>query len=477
MNKSETNNRRHSLISFLLHRNSHIHCLYPILIHFLLSSPPFPRFSLLIHVFTTPLVHIMTEIRVGLFLEGCEVVEVINEQPDVSWYRVRSQQFNRVFVAKVVPGRDDDIDCPSAAYETELNVLLRLNHPNIVRPYKHFQFGDKFVIFLEDLPNGTLEDHMKVHGPIRGPLLIRTVKDLCAVVSYMWSEGVQHRNICPSNLTLDENGRLKLINFDLALLNSDSSEIAKVRDFRVPNVSAAPEILKRIPHDPVLGEIWAVGVAILWMTKGKAPWPSDSRAKLVHRLLHNEYDMDMDAVLYRLVKRMLQIDPDNRWFPIDEELDDLGSDGFVVQTEKIPTKSGTKGGVSCKTKSLRPMGSFRLMKADLPKTRVEGLKTASSLRSMSGMIKQPLMAGTCQLPLLNNHSTSQEIQTASSCPLSVSGRFEEGADAVMMIGHVSDGEICAGPAPGVPRLQRPIPLGNSHLKLPRPIMAKFTKGK
>lgn len=75
-------------------------------------------------------------VRAGVVLEGYEFLELIGEGGYSSVYRVRSQKFDRIFVAKVTVVKDRDVERAWQAFDSEVQALLRLNHPNIIKDRK-----------------------------------------------------------------------------------------------------------------------------------------------------------------------------------------------------------------------------------------------------------------------------------------------------------------------------------------------------
>lgn len=264
-------------------------------------------------------------IEPGLVLEGYEFVQAIGKGGYSSVHQVWSQRYDRMFVAKVTRVKDENVEHAWRAFDSEIQALLRLDHPNIIKLYAHFRHEDNFILILEHCPGGSLEDYMKQHGPIIGTRLARTVREVCSALNYAWAQGVQHRDIKPANIMFDENGKAKLVDFGISITRRKDSA-AQVREFCCSRICAAPEIVKKIPHDPVKSDVWAMGVTIVWMARGAVPWSSGNYDDLLKMIQDGHYilSLRLDGVLTRMVQKMLEFDPKNREFPSDEKLSKLG---------------------------------------------------------------------------------------------------------------------------------------------------------
>lgn len=266
----------------------------------------------------------MGDIQPGSVLEGYEFMETIGKGGYSSVWRVRSQKFDCLFVAKVSIVNGFEIESAWQSFDSEIRALLRLNHPNIIRLYDHFRVENNFVIILEYCTNGSLEDYVKTHGAITGPLLIRVIKEICGALKYAWDRGVQHRDIKPGNIMFSESGRVKIVDFGISTIISNAHHCA---DFRCSKVCAAPEILNKTPHDPVKSDIWAVGVTLMWIAGGEVPWKCKDRNDMLLRIKYGQYTMpEMDGDVARIVERMVVVPPAERAFPSTEELARLGVD-------------------------------------------------------------------------------------------------------------------------------------------------------
>lgn len=270
----------------------------------------------------------MSEVQPGLVIGDYEFLEAIGEGGYSSVYRVRSLKFDRTFVAKVARVKENDIEGAWKAFDCEYQALLRLDHPNIIKLYGHFRHGNSFILILEDCRNGSLYDYMKKNGAVPVEQLVKVTKDICSALRYAWSHGVQHRDIKPPNILFDEFGRAKLVDFGISIVTEETTGTRKcqVVDFRCSPICAAPEILNRLPHDPVKTDIWALGVTILWMARGSIPWVCDSRSQMKTLIQYGQYTIppELDLGIARIVRRMLALLPNDRELPSETELEAVG---------------------------------------------------------------------------------------------------------------------------------------------------------
>ncbi len=105
-------------------------------------------------------------------------------------------------------------------FERETNILATLSHPGIVQVYDCFTEGDRSYLVLEYVRGRDLEAVLDdTKGFLSERKVVSWAIQICEVLSYLHSHEprpIVFRDIKPSNVMLDEYGRIKLIDFGIA---------------------------------------------------------------------------------------------------------------------------------------------------------------------------------------------------------------------------------------------------------------------
>ncbi|MCS7246904.1 MAG: serine/threonine-protein kinase [Anaerolineales bacterium] len=102
-------------------------------------------------------------------------------------------------------------------FEREANLLATLDHPAIPRIFDYFTAHDRSYLVLELIHGKTLEDLIQQHIPI--PQVIQWAIEICDVLSYLHNhkpEPIIFRDMKPSNVMINQYGRVMLIDFGIA---------------------------------------------------------------------------------------------------------------------------------------------------------------------------------------------------------------------------------------------------------------------
>lgn len=223
--------------------------------------------------------------------------------------------------------------------ESEVQVLSRLRHPNIVKLYDVIDSESTLCLVLELVEGGDLFDAIAAAGKFSEPEAKRMTQDLASALTYLHSLSIVHRDVKPENLFVVNlaNGMrsLKLGDFGLAEETHDMLYTVCGTPTYV-----APEILLENGYGLKV-DVWAMGVIVYILLCGYPPFvsPTNDQEELFDSILAGTFDF---AAPYwdgasdsakDLITLMLQTDSDLRfsacevlqhpWLTEDEEWPDL----------------------------------------------------------------------------------------------------------------------------------------------------------
>ena len=109
-----------------------------------------------------------------------------------------------------------------AAYDqfrVEARILADLNHPNLARVWDHFRVGDTAYLVMDFVNGQTLEEILAgSQGFVPEAAVLRWAGQLCDVLDYLHRQKppIIFRDLKPSNVMLDRDDTIKLIDFGIA---------------------------------------------------------------------------------------------------------------------------------------------------------------------------------------------------------------------------------------------------------------------
>ncbi|HZC30134.1 MAG TPA: serine/threonine-protein kinase, partial [Gaiellaceae bacterium] len=113
-----------------------------------------------------------------------------------------------------------------ARFEREAHAVATLAHPNVNLLYDYGEDGDRPFMVLEYLPGGTLEDRLRA-GRLDDAATAAIAADIAQGLAHAHSRGVVHRDLKPTNVLFDEEGRAKLADFGIARLTAGDGTLTE----------------------------------------------------------------------------------------------------------------------------------------------------------------------------------------------------------------------------------------------------------
>ena len=122
-------------------------------------------------------------------------------------------------------------------------ILSKCKHPSIVRLSLSFQSKNKLFFVIEYCPNKDLDELLKKFDTLEPDLAFQIICELVNVVDYLHNEmNISHNDLKPSNILLDSNFHIKLIDFSTAKIK-DKIFDKKKGDFVPSEESISKDII------------------------------------------------------------------------------------------------------------------------------------------------------------------------------------------------------------------------------------------
>jgi serine/threonine-protein kinase len=141
-------------------------------------------------------------------------------------YAAADEVLGREVAIKVLSPAMGADDAARERFTREARAAARVgDHPNVVTIYDIGETdGDppSAFIVMELLTGGTIHDRLRSGDPIPHGLALRWLEQTAKALDAAHAEGMVHRDVKPANLLLDSSGTLKVADFGIATLATDS---------------------------------------------------------------------------------------------------------------------------------------------------------------------------------------------------------------------------------------------------------------
>ncbi|QKX55070.1 uncharacterized protein TRUGW13939_02162 [Talaromyces rugulosus] len=200
----------------------------------------------------------------------------------------------------------------------ELELLQRLNYPNIVHFRDWFESRDKYYIVTELATGGELFDRICEYGKFTEKDASQTIKQILGAVHYLHERNIVHRDLKPENLlylTSDLQSSLVLADFGIAKMLEHSGDV--LTSMAGSFGYAAPEVMLKEGHGKP-ADMWSMGVITYTLLCGYSPFRSENMRDLIeecragHVQFHSRYWGGVSDDAKDFIKSLLTPDQNKR---------------------------------------------------------------------------------------------------------------------------------------------------------------------
>lgn len=174
--------------------------------------------------------------------------------------------------------------------ESELNVLRRVRHTNIIQLIEVFETQERVYMVMELATGGELFDRIIAKGSFTERDATHVLQMVLEGVKYLHTLGITHRDLKPENLLYYHPGtdsKIMITDFGLASARKKGDDCLMKTTCGTPEY-IAPEILVRKPYTNSV-DMWALGVISYILLSGTMPFEDDNRTRLYRQILKGKY--------------------------------------------------------------------------------------------------------------------------------------------------------------------------------------------
>ena len=243
-------------------------------------------------------------------------------------YCARDEKLSRDVAIKVLPSSLSQNAERLSRFEQEAQAAGALNHPNILAVYDVGTNEDVLYIVAELLRGEELRDELNGPGLFQHQA-IDYAQQIAQGLAAAHEKGITHRDLKPENLFITKDGRLKILDFGLAKLRPQrseviSSEVATAKQITDPGTVMgtvgymSPEQV-RGAHVDHRSDIFSFGAILYEMLTGQRAFQGETAAETMTAILKEDpRDLNGNASkislpMEKILRRCLQKKPEQRF--------------------------------------------------------------------------------------------------------------------------------------------------------------------
>ncbi|XP_057952422.1 serine/threonine/tyrosine-protein kinase HT1-like isoform X2 [Malania oleifera] len=221
-------------------------------------------------------------------------------------------------------------------FTSEVALLFRLQHPNIIAFVGACKKPPVFCIITEYLAGGSLRKYLHQQDPYSIPLnlVLKLALDIGRGMQYLHSKGIIHRDLKSENLLLGEDMCVKVADFGISCLES---QCGSAKGFTGTYRWMAPEMIKEKRHTKKV-DVYSFGIVLWELLTALIPFnnmtPEQAAFAVSQKNERPPLPSDCPAGFNHLINRCWSRNPDKR-----PHFDEIVSvlEGFAESIEQNPS--------------------------------------------------------------------------------------------------------------------------------------------
>lgn len=256
------------------------------------------------------------------------VVDCLGRGGNSIVYKARNVLLPNRFVAlkTLDSGNVHKGDDALARFRREIDIVARLEHPNVVRAYDVIRTRTQIYLVLEFIEGRDLGNLIKEKGPLPVAEAVGYAIQSATGLAYAHKCGIVHRDLKPGNLLLTRDGVVKLSDLGLArfYVHGEDDGLTLKGAFLGTPEFMAPEQAEDSSQADARSDLFSLGATLFHLLTGELPVTGSTMIHRLQQLLMvpprplSVARPDVPPDLAALVDRLRDRDPERRPQTADE---------------------------------------------------------------------------------------------------------------------------------------------------------------
>ncbi len=270
-----------------------------------------------------------------------EVERILGKGSQGVVYLARDPRLDRRVAVKTIRVSVSNLKKQQSRLMREARLVSKLQHPNIVPLYEAGEDRGLLYLVFEYVDGVSLGERIKSGGPLVVRQAIDWMIQVLSGIQHAHAQGIVHRDLSPSNLLLDRNGLIRIMDFGISVVAGVEESIQK-------DVSGTPCYMspEHFSKDPVTfqSDIFSLGLIFYEMVLGHPAVQADNYVAVMYKIASealpppSRENRDIDQRLDEIMLRAVEKKPDLRYASaagMQEDLEAyLGESGESTEGEE-----------------------------------------------------------------------------------------------------------------------------------------------
>ena len=335
-------------------------------------------------------------------------------------YLATDDRLGRKVAIKVLPAHDTSPE-QRARFLIEAKAASALNHPGIITIYEAGSDQDIDFIAMEYVTGSTLHGIMASAHQLPFSAALDYALQMAVALSKAHDAGIVHRDLKPANVMVNEDGRVKILDFGLARINNSlvTGDEETAKDVPLTALGMVLGTLSYLSPEQARGEtvdartdVFSFSVMLYEMLAGVRPFTGSSPLAILNSLANDEPKTlslvcpNIPAAFDGILRRGLAKRREERYASIAEIAADLQSLSDNVSQTGLPKHV--------------PGGLMESALLKIPRYRTSFLGREQEMAHLAGLFDEP------RIVTITASGGTGKTRLACEVAAVIAGRFPQG---------------------------------------------------
>ena len=192
------------------------------------------------------------------------------------------------------------------------------NHPNIVPVFDIGEGNGLYFLVMQFIPGEDLGHYLKRSGRLPLQQAANVIAQVAEALSCAEAKRIVHRDLKPANMLLDENGRIKLLDFGISRIADLSDGLTRPGESMGTPYYMSPEQIRGETCD-IRSDLYSLGIVFFELLTGKRPFELESTVGIQMAHLNTAppsllaYDPELPAACDVIIQKLIAKQPEDRY--------------------------------------------------------------------------------------------------------------------------------------------------------------------
>lgn len=285
----------------------------------------------------------MSELTAGQMLDQYELLDIVANSGMATIFRARDTEDGKIVAVKVPHLQYASDIVFHQRFLREEHIGLSLDHPGIIKVFNTKEKSRLYLV-MEYVEGELLSKRIQREHRLPVSTAVDFAIQLCDILIYLHDRNVVHRDLKPDNVVILLDGKLKLIDFGIAL----DTALRKITWTGLSQPVGTPDYMSpeqiKGNRGSTRTDIYSLGIILYEMLTGKVPFHRQNvytsmQAKMLEnpvppRQLRPEISPQLEEIILHAIER----DPKERFASARELREALLHQDRVTLTDRVSRK-------------------------------------------------------------------------------------------------------------------------------------------